>query len=376
MDDTAQLPEPDRIEGAPHPRMTPHLFGQDTAENAFLAAYGAGRLHHGWLITGPAGVGKATLAWSIARFLLAHPPQQGAGLFGAEAPPDTLTIDPDHPVAHRVAALSDPGLFLLRRPYDEKAKRLKQQITVDEVRRVKSFFSLSAADAGRRVVIVDCADEMTTSAANALLKLLEEPPANTTLLLISHQPSRLLPTIRSRCRELRLSPLSPRDMSRALQQAGATGEGDTTPEALAELAGGSVGAALRLTAMDGVRRYGEMVALYSDLPQLDRQRALKLAEAGAARGAEARLDMLIALNDLFLTRMARFGAIGAPPTVEAAPGEAALIARLAPDPRRARMWADLAQSLGARIAHGRAVNLDPASLILDMIFSIRNTAAG
>lgn len=374
MNDTAQLPEPDRIEGAPHPRMTPHLFGQETAERAFLAAYGAGRLHHGWLITGPAGVGKATLAWAIARFLLAHPPQQDAGLFGADAAPDTLAIGPDHPVAHRVAALSDPGLFLLRRPYDEKAKRLKQQITVDEVRRVKSFFSLSAADAGRRVVIVDCADEMTTSAANALLKLLEEPPANTTLLLISHQPSRLLPTIRSRCRELRLSPLSPHDMTRALEQAGATG-GDA-PEALAELAGGSVGAALRLTGLDGVRAYGELVAIYSGLPQLDRQRALKLAEAGAARGADARLDMLIALNDLFLARLARHGAMGMSPTIEAAPGEAALIARLAPDPRRARVWADLAQSLGARIAHGRAVNLDPASLILDMVFSIRNTAAG
>ena len=374
MDDAAQLPEPDRIEGAPHPRKTPRLFGQEAAEHAFLSAYGAGRLHHGWLITGPAGVGKATLAWSIARFLLAHPPKHDAGLFGADAAPDTLAIDPDHPVAHRVAALSDPGLFLLRRPYDEKAKRLKQQITVDEVRRVKSFFALSAADAGRRVVIVDCADEMTTSAANALLKLLEEPPANTTLLLVSHQPSRLLPTIRSRCRELRLSPLRPSDMARALAQAGATGA--DAPDALAELAAGSVGAALRLEAADGVRIYGEMVAIYGELPQLDRQRALKLAESGAARGAEARLDMLIALNDLFLTRLARFGAMGTSPPVEAAPGEAALIARLAPDPARARLWAELAHSLSARIAHARAVNLDPASLILDMIFSIRNTAAG
>src|SRR6056297_424710 len=125
----SDLPEPDRVKGAAHPRDTPRLIGQDAAEAAFLDAFAVGRLHHGWLITGPAGVGKATLAWSIARFLLAHPPQQDAGLFGAEAPPDTLTIDPDHPVAHRVAALSDPGLFLLRRPYDEKAKRLKQQIT-------------------------------------------------------------------------------------------------------------------------------------------------------------------------------------------------------------------------------------------------------
>jgi DNA polymerase-3 subunit delta' len=373
MTDAADRPEPDRIDGAPHPRHTPRLFGQQAAERAFLDAFAAERLHHGWLITGPAGVGKATLAWAIARFLLATPMAPEAGLFGDAPAPDTLHVDPDHPVAHRVAALSDPGLFLLRRPYDDKAQRLRQQITVDEVRRLKSFFALSAADAGRRVVIVDCADEMTTSAANALLKLLEEPPANTTMLLVSHQPSRLLPTIRSRCRTLRLAPLVASDMARALDQAGASA-GDA-PEALAELAAGSVGAAIRLTAQGGLQRYAEMVSLYAGLPDLDRQRALKLAEAAAARGAQAQLEMMISLNDLLLSRLARFGAMGAAPGVEAAPGEAAMIARLAPDARRARVWAELAQSLGARLAHGRAVNLDPAALILDMVFSIRNTAA-
>ena len=186
----ADLPEPDRIEGAPHPRDAPRVLGQAAAERAFLAAYNSGRLHHGWLITGPRGVGKATLAWAIARFLLATPAPDDGGLFGAPPPPASLVIDPEHPVARRMRALSEPGLFLLRRGPNDKGDKLAAEIRVGEVRRLSGFFQLSAADGGRRVVIVDAADEMNAQAANALLTMLEEPPARTTLLLISHQPSR------------------------------------------------------------------------------------------------------------------------------------------------------------------------------------------
>lgn len=182
MSDATQ-PEPDRIDGAPHPRETSLLYGQDAAQADFLQAFSSDRLHHGWLITGPRGVGKATLAWQIARFLLATPIAQDDGLFGAPPPPTDLHVNPEHPVSRRMMAGSEPGLFALRRPYDEKAKRLKAQITVDEVRKLKGFFALSAADGGRRVVIVDAADDMNVSAANAILKLLEEPPDRTTLLL-------------------------------------------------------------------------------------------------------------------------------------------------------------------------------------------------
>lgn len=171
------IPEPDKVEGAPHPRETAQIHGQGAAERAFLDVYNSGRLHHGWLLTGPRGVGKATLAWRIARFLLATPQESGGGLFGdAPAAPETLDIAPDHPVARRLLAGSEGRLFLLRRGLDDKTKQLKTVITVEEVRKLKSFLSLSAADGGRRVVIVDPADELNTSAANALLKLLEEPP--------------------------------------------------------------------------------------------------------------------------------------------------------------------------------------------------------
>nr|WP_236638303.1 hypothetical protein [Mangrovicoccus ximenensis] len=143
------------------------------------------------------------------------------GMFGPEPVPADLHVDPDHPVARRIAALSEPRLSLLRRPFDEKTGRLKAEIPVDAVRALKRFLSMSAADGGARVVIVDAADEMNTSAANALLKLLEEPPKDTVLILVSHQPGRLLPTIRSRCRVLRLPPLAPWAMAEALAHTGA-----------------------------------------------------------------------------------------------------------------------------------------------------------
>ena len=374
MSAEADLPEPDRVEGAPHPRETPRLFGQGAAERAFLDAYASGRLHHGWMLTGPQGVGKATLAWAIARFLLAQPADEEGGLFGEAPPaPESLAVPADHPVARRVAALSEPGLFLLRRGPRDDGKALSAQIRVDEVRKLKGFFSLSAAEGGRRVVIVDAADDLNVNAANALLKLLEEPPPRATLLLVAHQPARLLPTIRSRCRELRLLPLAPEDMRAALEQAGV----EVAPEeaqALAELSGGSVGAALRLSSLGGVTLYGDLLRVLESLPRLDRGAALALSERAAGRGAEPVRDLLIELLDLALLRLARTGATGAPPP-EAVPGEAATLARLAPDMAAARGWAELGQALGARLRHGRAVNLDPATLILDTVHRIAGQAA-
>ncbi len=364
------IPEPDRVEGAPHPRETRHLIGQTAAEAAFMAAWRQGRMPHGWLLTGPRGVGKATLAWRIARFLLATSEENG-GMF-SPLPPLSLDILADHPVSRRMLVLSEPRLFLLRRPWDDKATppRHRQEITVEEVRRMKNFFSLSAAEGGRRAAIIDAADDLNTNAANALLKLLEEPPRGVALLLVSHQPWRLLPTIRSRCRELRLGPLSAPDLAQALVAAGGEADG---AGAMAELSGGSVGEAIRIANLDGIKLYARILALFATLPRIDRPGALALAEAGAGRGAEASFDLILRLVDLFLARLARAGVTGAPPP-EAASGEAALIARLAPDTAAALVWADLAQGLSARARRGRAVNLDPVSLLMDMVLKIDETA--
>lgn len=381
-EDTA--PEPDRIEGAPHPRVAQRVYGQGRAEGAVLDAHLSGRLHHAWLISGPRGVGKATLAWRIARFLLATPGAEAGGARGGARPaPQTLDVPADNPVARRVRSLSEPGLYLVRRggagstdserDKNRREGRFSREIRVSEVRGLASFITLSATEGGRRVVIVDSADEMNSAAANALLKMLEEPPPRTVLLLVAHQPSALLPTIRSRCRDLRLGPLAAPDLAAALAQAGVEGGAHAT--ALAELSAGSAGEAVRLVNLGGLDLYAELLAIARGLPTLDRPRAQALAEAVAARGAEERLDLLLSLTDLLLARLARTGATGTPPP-EAAPGEAEILARLAPGPARARAWAALAQEIGARARHGRAVNLDPAALVLDTVIRLQSCATG
>lgn len=349
--------EPDRQPGAPHPRATAVLFGQEPAEASFLAA--AGRMHHAWLLTGPKGVGKATLAWRIARWLLA----------GERGP---LAMDPGDPVFRQVAALGAPQLFLCRRPWDDKAERLRTAITVDEVRALKAFFQLSAADGGRRVAIIDAADELNGAAANALLKILEEPPAGAVLLLVCHRPAALLPTLRSRCRELRCRPLDAPALEAALAAAGAAADPDEAA-ALAALAGGSVGAALALVEGEGLARYDEIVGLLKGAPPLDRRRLVAFADAAGGRAAADRYALTLALAQIALGRLARAGAGAAPAPISDA--EAAVFARLGATRAQGQLWAGLAAGLAPRIEHARAVNLDPAQVILDTFLQIDAVAA-
>lgn len=348
----SDLPEPDRLGDAPHPRMTEHLFGQEAAEAAFLEAWNTGRLHHGWLLTGARGIGKATLAWRIARFLLTDP----------TAPAETLDPTPGHAALPRIRALSDPGVMLIRRPWDEKGKKLKTQITVDEVRKLGGFFAMSSG--GRRVVIVDPADDLNPSAANAILKLLEEPPAQATLILISHQPARLLPTIRSRCRVLRLAPLPLPALEAAVEQAGGH------PAAANALAEGSVGAALEL-AEGGAETYEALVDLFAR-PTLDRARARAMADACAGKAGAARLDATLNAIERLLHRTARAGLLG--PPADAPEAEVRALTRLAPHDVAARAWAKLAQQVGDRAAHARAVNVDPAAIVWDALSRIDGLA--
>ncbi|MBT8458597.1 MAG: DNA polymerase III subunit delta', partial [Boseongicola sp.] len=231
------------------------------------------------------------------------------------------------------------------------------------------FFGLSSTDGGRRVVIVDSIDDMNPSAANALLKVLEEPPKNALLLLISHAPARLLPTIRSRCRELRLPALAPDALSQALAQAGHT---DPDP-ALTQLAAGSVGEAIRLATQNGPALYAEILALLATCPTLDRPRVLKFTDHITQRGQDDRLAVALNLLDLALSRLARTGTGLAPEP--ATPNELEILKRLAPDPKAAQKWASLQQQLSQRIGHGRAVNVDAQSLVLDAFLKINETAS-
>ncbi|WP_185803964.1 DNA polymerase III subunit delta' [Pontivivens nitratireducens] len=355
------IPEPDRIAGAPHPRETAALHGQDAAQDAFLSVARGGRLHHGWMLTGPRGVGKATLAWRIARWMIAGQPEGDAGLY----------IDPDQPAFRRVASLGEPRVLLCRRPWDEKTKKLRKQITVEEVRKLKSFFNMSAADGGWRVAIVDAMDDLNIPAQNALLKILEEPPEKVLFLMVCHQPGRLLPTIRSRCRELRLGALDAASLGSAMMDAGYAPDADT--QALTSLSGGSAGEAVRLIADEGLVLYGNLIAILSAAPRMDRMLMTRVADGCAGRGAEERYDLTVRLIALLLNRLSRTGATGQPP-VEAVEGEAATLRRLAPTPFAAQQWAELAQTTSARIDHGRLVNLDPAQVILDTFLAIDATA--
>lgn len=364
-------PEADRVDGHPHPREAMQMFGQDRAVDAFTAAWQDNRLHHAWLLRGPAGIGKATLAYQIARALIAAPPV--GGLFAAE--PRTLDCAPDCPIRARILAQSEPRLFVLRRQAvasREGKWRLQTQIAVDHVRAMRGFLQLSATDGGWRVVIADTADEMTTEAANALLKYLEEPPAQVLFLLVSHQPGGLLPTIRSRCRMLDLSALAPDPMARALAAAGAhVAEGHATP--LAELAGGSAGQALRLIAHDGLAIFARLVTMISP-GRVDRRAMLELSELCSGRDASPRFQLVLELVKTLLGRLSKAAATAdAPPA--AAPGEHQLMAAVAGHPGQAVIWAECLAQIQASSAHAVAVNLDPGQTVIDILLEIDATLA-
>ena len=187
----------------PHPRETTDLFGHREAETALLNAYRSGRIPHAWLIGGAQGIGKATLAYRMARFVLAHGDPLAADVQRA----DSLNVDANDPAARRIVAGAHGGLLVLQRTANDKGV-MRTVITVDETRETISFFGSTAAADGWRVCIVDTVDELNPNAANALLKTLEEPPRQSLFLLISHAPGRVLPTILSRCRRLPLRPLA------------------------------------------------------------------------------------------------------------------------------------------------------------------------
>lgn len=182
------------------PRETSVLFGHAAAEATFVQAMDAGRTHHAWLLTGPAGIGKATLAYRLARRLL--------------VPGDPN--DPANPAFRRVAMGSHADLLTVERAYDAKTKKMKSSIAVEQTRGISAFMHLTAAEGGWRVIVVDGADDMNANSANALLKILEEPSRRGILFLTADAPGRLLPTIRSRCRRLQLNPLNDGEMSAAL----------------------------------------------------------------------------------------------------------------------------------------------------------------
>ena len=254
----------DGIEARP-PRETTCLYGHREAEGALLASYRSGRFAHAWLIGGPAGIGKATLAYRMARFILAHPDPDASSVQGATS----LDVDADHPVARRIAAQGQGDLLVLERTINEKTGKLRQDIQVDDVRRTVTFFGSTPAEGGWRVVIVDSVDELNREGANALLKVLEEPPRRAALLLVNHSAARVLPTIRSRCRTLALRPLPTADVACAAAAAIAKKSDDPDVAAAAAAADGSVLRALAYLDGDALDMHKRISALLERLPAID-----------------------------------------------------------------------------------------------------------
>jgi DNA polymerase-3 subunit delta' len=247
------------------PRATSALFGHGEAEQALLASYRSGRVPHAWLIGGPPGIGKATLAYRFARFVLAHPDPRAPAVQEARS----LHVAPDHPVALRVAAQAHGDLLVLERVVNEQTGKLYTVIRVDDVRRSVPFFGSTAGEGGWRVAIVDSVDELQREGANALLKVLEEPPRRSLLLLVSHAPGRELPTIRSRCRRLLLRPLEEADVARAAAAAVGRDAGDAAIREAAALAEGSVARALAMLDEDAQDLRRRMLDALARLPQSD-----------------------------------------------------------------------------------------------------------
>ena len=254
----------DPAEATP-PRATTVLFGHRDAEQTLLDAYRGGRLPHAWLFVGPAGIGKATLAYRMARFMLAHPDSRVPVVQNAAS----LNIDAEHPVARRIAAQAQGDLLELVRTINEKTGKLRQDIAVDDVRRTVTFFGSTAGEGGWRIAVVDTVDELNESGANALLKILEEPPQRALLLLVSHSMARVLPTIRSRCRLLPLRPLAADDVARAAAAALGRSAEDADVRAAAAVADGSVARALVLLDRDALELRSSILELLDRLPAVD-----------------------------------------------------------------------------------------------------------
>jgi DNA polymerase-3 subunit delta' len=355
----------DAAAGALPPRANPDLVGHEAAETALLAAAASRRLPHALILGGPRGIGKATLAFRLARFLLAEE-EGGAGLFAA--PPSSLSLPPDHPVFRRVAAAGHADLLTVERGRDPRRKdKLRGEIVVEDTRGIVGFLRMTPAEGGWRIVVVDSADEMNRNAANALLKILEEPPARSLLLLVSHAPGRLLPTIRSRCRTLMLKPLPDETVGRLLAR-----YRPETPaaeiEKLVLLAEGSVGRALELAASGGIELYAKLVGLLASLPELDAPALHGFADRLARADGEEAYRTASELLLQWLTRMVTGAARGVAAD-EIVPGEGAAMRRLLARHALDR-WVEVWEKIARLFAQADHLNLERKQAVLGAFFAL------
>ncbi len=302
------------FDDAPPPRVTTALFGHAEAEAALLAAYRSGRVPHAFLLIGQKGIGKATLAYRIARFVLAHPDPAAPAVRTATS----LDVGPEHPVARRIAAQAHADLLILERTENEKGV-LRQQIAVEDVRRTVPFFGATAGEGGWRIAVVDAVDELNRFGANALLKVLEEPPKKAMLFLVCHSAARVLPTLRSRCAVMTLRPLAQADVAAALAAAMQLPAENPHIVAAATAADGSVARAAAFLDEDALELRQRALDELDRLPTLNPNALHALGDALAGVDPLPLLAFVDTINGWLAQRVEREpGALGrAAPLAEA-----------------------------------------------------------
>jgi DNA polymerase-3 subunit delta' len=310
-------------------------------------------MHHAWLLGGPKGIGKATLAYRFARFVLAHPDPATAAVREAQ----DLSVAEDAPAFRKVANRSHPNLLVLERPYDEQNKRFRTELTVPEIRKTVTFFGSTSGETGWRIAIVDPADDMNQSSANALLKALEEPPARALFLIVSHAPGRLLPTIRSRCRRLDVAPLAAAAIATALAS---HGDPDHEAALVSGLAEGSLRRAITLIDGDGIETYRSLTALLATLPDLNMDAAHAFADRVSGRGND---DAWAGFSDMLSAWLNRRVRGEKEPDSEAEPGATVLGTPL-------ESWAEVWETLRRSVEQTDELNLDRKRTVLSILMSL------
>lgn len=287
------------------------LYGHEAAEEAVIAAWNSGRFPHAWFITGPEGVGKATLAYRMARFVLKHgtdamEEEGGLSLFGEPEPkaePISLAISAEDGVFSRVLSRGHADFRVLERPED------KTVIPVEEVRKILDFAYQTSAEGGWKAIIIDSADDLNTNSANALLKCIEEPPAKTVFLIVCHRPGRLLPTIRSRCRLVPLGPLEPNAVAAVMADV-APALSSQDAAALGQLAEGRPGRALAYAEAEALDLAQAIASLMSQPAQIDFDKVMGLGDLLSKKGAEGAFTAFRDLLDAFLQKVVKTASAG------------------------------------------------------------------
>ena len=365
MIDEEGNPLSDKILGIPHPKLAKKLIGHSTQKLYFLNSYISNRLPQCWLLAGDKGVGKATFAWLIAKFLLTtnqNPDDIKIELNGANI--DSILAPQDGGTLTRILSGSEQRIYVVRKGYNEKRKAFFKDISIDDIRNLQSYCSLSIADGGRRVIIIDTADDLNTNSCNALLKLLEEPPKNTLFLLISHQPNLLLPTLQSRCQKLLFSALSQYDLRAVVATTGQEiGPAQEVP--LSILSNGSAGVACRLLNSNSLNLYRDILNLASSLPNLNTKKATQLSQNYFAKGKADDFENFIEMMQHFLSRLCKTGAMQKPLSPSVTNDEAKIMTYLCPSLRSANLWAEAAEIALAKLHKGYLLNIDVESLVID-----------